>query len=287
MIFLSGFSRFGWMFALSILLIGPALPVAGQTKEYAVIQACREIGVSFEPSSIAYREYENGEEQDSEHGWIPGVGAKASLVQDRFKLTNLLFDVTYDFNDGSSDHRSKSLTGGSPLHYSAPFRSNDVSFWIGKGFLPTPKLFLTVEAQAEYREWLRQLPQALLAIREDYTFWAPGLALGASYNPLHHLVVKAKAGFGYTISPTNATIGNPTNQTPNLTLALGNRSVWRTTAGADWAITRRFHTFAEANYSHFIFGRSATEHFGDGGSELEPSSVTDLTKVNMGLAWSF
>lgn len=275
------------VFTLAALLAAVALPVAGQTAKSAVIQANREIGVSFEPSSIAYREYENGGEQDSEHGWISGVGAKASVVQDRFKVTNLMAGMTYDFNDGSSDHRSKSLTGGSPLRYWAPFRSNDVLFWVGKGFLPASKLLLTIQVEAEYREWLRQLPLALLATREDYTFWAPGLGLGASYNPLRHLVVKANAGFGYTVSPTNATIGNPTNGTPNLTLALGNRSVWRANAAADWALTRRMHMFGEANYSHFIFGRSATTHFGAGGTELEPSSVTDLTKINMGLAWSF
>jgi hypothetical protein len=60
--------------------------------------------------------------------------------------------------------------------------------------------------------------------------------------------------------------------------------VW-VTVGAPF--TRGFHTIAEANYAHFIFGRSANVPYGNGHYEFEPSSVTDLTKVNVGLAWWF
>jgi hypothetical protein len=163
-------------------------------------------------------------------------------------------------------------------------------FWAGKGFLPTPKLLLTAEAESEYREWLRQLPKAELAIREDYTFWAPGAALGASYNPVSSLVIKGKAGFEYTVSPANATVGNPNGQVPapNVTLALGNHPLWQAEGGADWAITRAIHTYADAAYSRFGFGRSADFYYDNGNkSEYEPSSVTHLTKLQLGLAWSF
>ena len=222
------------------LFFGGALPIACQTKECAVIQANREIGVSFRPSYIAYDEYSDDAVLDSEHGWISGVGAKATAVVNTRKMTNLLFGVTYDFNTGDSNHWSQSLTGGSPLNYPAPFRGNDLSFFVGKGFLPTRKLLWEVEAESEYREWLRQLPKALLAIREDYTFWAPGVAIGVSYCPLSSLVVKGKAGAEYTVSPANSTVGNPTGTVPvpNYTFALGDRLLWQAEGGVDWAITR-------------------------------------------------
>jgi hypothetical protein len=270
-----------------VFLVTAVFPAVCQTNEPPVISANREIGVSFEPSLIAYREYVGGGVQDSEHGWIPGVGVNASLIRDTLGIKNFLLNVSYDFNTGSSNHRSKSLTGGSPLAYAAPFRSNDISFGIGKGFLPTSRLLVAPQVGFEYREWLRKLPEALLAIRENYTFWAPGAALNVNYNALHVLVLKARVGAEYTVSPTNATIGNPARQVPNLTLALGNRPVWQAELGADWAITSSVHAFADVAYSHFGFGRSATTSFGNGGTESEPSSVTDLARVHLGLAWSF
>jgi hypothetical protein len=273
--------------AALLLLVTLVFPAVSQTNELPVISANREIGVSFEPSLIAYREYVGGAIQDSEHGWIPGVGLKASIIRNSLGITNLLLNVSYDFNSGSSNHHSKSLTGGSSLSYDAPFRSNDISFGIGKGFLPTSRFLVAPQVGFEYREWLRKLPEALLAIRENYTFWGPGAALNASYNALHGLVLKARVGAEYTISPTNATIGNPATHVPNLTLALGNRPVWQAELGVDGAITRSVHAFTDIAYSHFGFGKSAIARFGNGGTELEPASVTDLARVRVGLAWCF
>jgi hypothetical protein len=283
-------TRYVFPSVLFAILISFGKPISCQTKEYPVIRASREIGVSFRPSYIAYDEYSGDIVQDSEHGWIPGVGIKATAMVNAIKMTNLLLAVTYDYNNGGSNHWSLSLTGGNPLNYSAPFRSNDVLLWIGKGILPTRKVLLTAQTEAEYREWLRLLPKAEVAIRENYTFWAPGAAIGASYNPASALVLKGKAGFEYPISPTNTTVANPNTQPPipDATLALGHRPIWHAEGGVDWAIARGIHTYADGAYSRFGFGRSANSYYDDHERyQYEPSSVTHLTKIDLGLAWSF
>jgi hypothetical protein len=288
-----GLTRRQLVFVLLLSAAGSALPAACQNQENAIVEANREIGISFAPSLIAYREYKtDGTVQDSEHGWISGLGANASLMRDTLKMTNLLFEATYDYNDGASKHWSENLssTGPPTLHYMAPFKSNDLLLGIGRGFMPNAKLLLAPGIEAEYREWHRDLPEALLSIEEEYTFWAPGVDVSCSYSPFHLVVLKTRLGFQYPVAPTNAGIGNPTGAVPNFTFALGHRPVWQADLGIDWAFSRSVHAIAGIDYSHFGFGKSAVASYYDNGvlkGELEPSSVTDLAKVNMGLAWSF
>jgi hypothetical protein len=53
-------------------------------------------------------------------------------------------------------------------------------------------------------------------------------------------------------------------------------------------VTRAFHANLDATYSRFGFGRSVDEFYDDGRrSHHEPSSVTHLTRVDVGFAWSF
>lgn len=260
------------------------LRAAGQSKGSTIIHTNREIGISFEPSQIAYREFNtDGTVQDSEHGWISGVEVKASLLRDTRKISNLLSDASYDFNEGSSKHWSEPQTGTGILQYSAPFESNDVLFGIGKGCIANSKFFLAPEIEAEYREWLRKLAKAKYAVQENYTFWAPGVAVNAGYSPFRLWVMKARLGYQYEVAPTNATIGNPVNQTPNWIYSLGHRPVWQADLGLDWDANGSMHVTAGIDYSHFGFGRSPVKP----DNTVEPNSVTDLAKVNAGLAWSF
>jgi hypothetical protein len=271
------------LFALALCL---ALSAACQDTVPVVIRANREIGVSSSPSYIAYDEYKNGAVLDSERGWVSGVGVKATTIFNALNMPRLLFGAIYDFNNGSSNH----LDEGNPVTSLAGFRSNDVQFWLGKGFLTTPKLFVTVEAGSEYREWLRLLPTGEYDTREDYTFWAPGFRLGASVNPLGSLVINGKAEFGYTVSPVNAGGGNPNAliPVPPVNMILRPHPLWQFAGGGDWAMTRAFHGYADANYLRFGFGRSANEFYDDGlKSHYEPSSVTHSTRIDIGLAWAF
>lgn len=282
-----------WRRPLFILVLAACgASAACQDRGGAVIQANREIGVSFSPSNIAYNEYQDGGVLDSEHGWVPGVGMKATGMFDALRMTNLLVGATYDFNHGTSSYCCLTLSsnGGVSVNIADFFRTNDLFIWAGKGFLVKPKLLLTATPEAEYREWLRENATGRFDIREDYTFWAPGFALGASCNPRSSLVLKARAGFEYTVSPVNAGSGNPNAAVPvpPSNMVLRPHDLWQFAGGGDWAISHAIHAYADAGLSRFGFGASPNQYY-DGGalSHHEPSSVTNLTRIDAGLAWAF
>jgi opacity protein-like surface antigen len=268
-----------------------SLSAVCQDKSPAITAVNREIGLSFSPSLIAYRELNSdGSVQDSEHGWILGGGFKASVPFEALR-THWLSDATYQYDDGASKHWSHSTgTDGSSeiLQYRAPFVSNDIFFGIGPTFTPTSRFSLTPEADVEYREWHRGLPKATFEVIEHYTFWAPGGSVRAAYNPMKHLVLTARGGLAHTVFPTNAGIGSVAHEVPNTVFSLGTKNVWQAGFGIDYALFPRFHLFSAIDYSHFGFGRSASEPGGPmEGSQVEPNSVTDLAKVNVGFAWSY
>jgi len=264
-------------------VLGSALSTRCQDKVSPIIEATKEIGVSFSPSLIAYREYNaSGTELDSEHGWISGGEVKAGVP---FQLcgAGLLSEAIYQYDDGSSKHFSPA-TG----EYPAALISNDMFVGIGPTFTPTPRFSWTPEADVEYREWHRGIPKAKYEVIEHYTFWAPGGGVRASYNPVGRLVVTVRAGLAHTVFPKNAGIGNPVGAVPNVTFSLGTRNVWQANFGADYPIFQRLHAFAGIDYSHFGFGVSEFESGGPVYTpQQEPNSVTDLAKVNVGFAWFY
>jgi hypothetical protein len=267
------------LLVLGCWALGSAIAAQCQDARPPIIESNREIGISFSPSLIAYRECaSNGMELDSEHGWIAGAGAKAGFPFRVFG-TNWLSEATYQYNNGSSKHSG--LNGGGPtvLQYPAHFNSNDVFAGIGPTFNPVPRLSLTPEADVEYRQWKRGLPQAEYEVVENYTFWAPGGGVKAAYNPVGHLVLTGRAGLAHTVFPKNAGIGNASGQVPDVTFSLGTRNVWQTGLGTDYPIGHRIHAFAGIDYSHFGFGFSESESGGPRHpSQREPTSVTDLAK---------
>jgi hypothetical protein len=274
--------------ACGLAFLALSLSAACQDKSPAITSVNREIGFSFSPSLIAYRELNtDGSVQDSEHGWIKGAGFKAS-VPFHLVAQNWLSEATYQYDEGATKHWSQSLNGSGILQYRAGFVSNDFSVGIGPTFTPTSSFSWAVEADAEYRGWHRDLPKAALEVIEHYTFWAPGGGVRAAYNPVKRLVVTARGGLAHTVYPTNAGIGSIPHEVPNTTFALGTRNLWQAAVGTDYAIYHRFHAFGAIDYSHFGFGRSASEPGGPiEGPQYEPNSVTDLAKVNVGIAWSY
>jgi hypothetical protein len=173
----------------------------------------------------------------------------------------------------------------------AAFITNDMFVGIGPTFTPTSRFSVTPGADVEYREWHRGLPFNELDLIEHYTFWAPGIGVRAAYNPLGRFVVTTRSGFAYTVFPTMAGSGDadPTVQVPPHTFSLNQHDVWQAGLGIDYPMGGRVHAFAGIDYSRFGFGESTSAYEGSvlKGQHHEPNSVTDLAKVNVGIAWSY
>jgi len=256
-------------FSGAVALLALSLSAACQDKSPAITAVNREIGVSFSPSLIAYREFDPTE-LDSEHGWAKGGGFKAAAP----------FETL-------SNHWKHASTTTTP--YAAGLITNDIFVGIGPTFAPISRLSVTPEGDAEYREWHRGLPHNDLDLIEHYTFWAPGGGVRVAYNPMGRCVVTARGGIAHTVFPTMAGSGDAAFEVPPASFSLGTRNVWQAGLGTDYAIGHRIHAFAGIDYSRFGFSESAYVYAGPVLKENhhEPDSVTDLAKVNVGFAWSY
>lgn len=269
-------------YAIVLAVFALSLFAVGQEKSPAITAANREVGISFSPSVIAYGEY-NPAWLNSEHGWVKGGGFKASAPIEALR-THWLTEATYEYNDGASKH---TMPNAPPKV--AAFITNDMFAGVGPTFTTTSRFSVTPEADVEYREWHRGLPFNDLDLIEHYTFWAPGIGVRATYNPLERFVVTTRGGFAYTMFPTMAGSGDATVQVPPHAFSLDQHDVWQAGLDIDYAISRRFHGFAGIDYSRFGFGKSTSAYEGPllMGQHHEPNSVTDLAKVNVGIAWSY
>ncbi|MGA3132441.1 MAG: hypothetical protein ABSD59_16675 [Terracidiphilus sp.] len=269
-------------FAFVLALLALSLSAACQDKSPAITAVNREVGLSFSPSLIAYAEYLPAW-FNSEHGFVKGGGFKASAPFEALK-TPWLAEIAYEYNDGTTKH---TMPNASPMV--SAFITNDIFVGVGPTFTPTSSFSVTPEADVEYREWHRGLPHNELDLIEHYTFWAPGVGVRAAYNPKGRFVVTARGGFAYTVFPTMAGSGDPDVQVPPHTFSLDQHDVWQAGLGIDYAMCRRVHAFAAIDYSRFGFGASSYASAGPVLNEQhhEPNSVTDLAKINVGIAWSY
>jgi len=270
-------------FAFFLTLFALSASAASQDKNPAIMAVNREAGLYFSSSYIAYAEYLPAW-FNSEHGWDAGGGFKASVPFETLR-TEWLAEATYEYNDGTTKH---TMPNASPVVSACV--TNDMFVGVGPTFTPASRFSVTPEADVEYREWHRGLPGNTLDFIEHYTFWAPGVTVRAAYNPVGRVVLTARGGFAYTVFPAMAGSGDAIEEVPPHTFSLDQHDVWQAGLGMDYAMGRRVHAFGEVEYSRFGFGASAWTPEGPmfpGKQHQEPNSVTDLARVNLGIAWSY
>ncbi|HTV54320.1 MAG TPA: hypothetical protein VMI06_05340 [Terriglobia bacterium] len=265
-----------------LALLAVCVSAECQDKNPAITAVNREVGLYFSSTHIAYAEYLPAW-FNSEHGWDTGGGFKASAPF-RTLRTDWLTEASYEYNDGTTKH-----TQPNTLPVVSAFVTNDMLVGVGPTFAPAARFSLTPVADAEYREWHRGLPGSHLDLIEHYTFWAPGVRVRVAYNPRDRVVLTGQSGFAYTVFPTMAGSGDASYQVPAHVFSLEPHDVWRAGLGVDYAMGRRVHAFGGIEYSRFGFGASADTYYGPGLklNHHEPNSVTDLGRLNLGIAWSY
>jgi hypothetical protein len=273
-----------WAFTVS-LLSSPLSALASDSLDVDtatdVIDVNREVGVAASGLYLDYREHQKGGLLDSDAGWTPGFSAKASYIWDIGPIDHTFAAVHYQFNNGDVYHQNFGSNVAAP--HDNGLMINDVGLEFGKGILISPDLLLIPLAQADYRNWLRTFGPVGRVPQENYTFFAPGLGLRATYKVTSRLALTGKVGVEYTVSPTNSAAANPRLHTPDEVFNLRSEPLEQIELGYDYLLSPRLHGYGEIKYCHFIFGHS--QRAGDG--QFEPFSVTNQVSLQIGLAWDF
>jgi hypothetical protein len=258
-----------------------------------VTDVSREVGLAASGLYLNYREF-NPTEVDSNIGWTPGFGAKASYMWNIGNFDSVFASVNYQFARGNVTQSDYSKTGSVTNAYVSGLMINDVVLEVGKGFLVSKNLIFIPVTQVEYRNWLRMISESILSPQEDYSFFAPGVGLRATYGVAPRLALTAKVDLEYTISPIVSVSANPPYDVPGESERLGSRPVPQFQLGVDYLFVANLHGYASLSYSHFEFGQSRTVIFPNpiyfGGAfhtgEFEPNSITNQIYLQIGLAWS-
>ena len=235
---------------------------------------------------LNYNEYDDGRFGgvpgtllDTERGWVPGVGGKASVMQN-WLVQNLYLSIEGSYSKGNT-HYIGSIGGGAYGSFLATdgAKFSDVDGKVGKGFWVRPDVMITPYFTYGYHQWARAVNAG-----ETYTNQYAGGGVMLQYSPVSRLVFTGDAMVGSTVSPNIFIAANPGSNFA-VSTALGTSFIWKVGLGADYGITRNWHIMASADYASFKYGASATVFAPD--ALYEPMSKSNITtvKVGVGYAW--
>ncbi len=233
----------------------------------------------------------SGTVSDSEQGWVPGFGARASTMFNAFGVENIYASVRYNYNNGNTSYQGRSVNYPyASISESSGEIVNNAGVEIGKGFLLLSGRAMVIPlVQAGYHSWDRLIPGGF-SPEEVYTYFSAGVGVRGNYALTDRVVLSGKIGWEYMIGAADQTSANPFFSKPANRLTLGARPIYEVSVGADYRLTEHLHTFLQADYSRFGFGQSAPAYYTVGAQqryEFEPSSETDNLLVQLGVAWTF
>jgi len=157
-------------------------------------------------------------------------------------------------------------SGATLVNYSARY---------GTGIMVNEGFMLTPYAELGHHEWDRGVNWG-----EVYTHNYYGIGALAQYSPATRLVLSANALFGSTFG-SNIVINGAFSG------ALGNSSLYRIGAGADYAFAQNLHGNIGFDYTSFSYGISAIYSCGVNCFQWEPDSKTNYTTIKIGLGYAF
>jgi len=220
---------------------------------------------------------------DTEKGAVPGYALSISTMQDRW-LGNDYIEAEYDNSSGNTEYvggligppatpygSAVGTSGATLINYSARY---------GKGYMVRNEFMLTPFIELGHHEWDRGANYG-----EIYTHNYFGIGALGQYSPVSRLVLSANAMTGSTFG-SYITV----NSGPGLngfSGALGNSSLYKVGAGADYAFAQDLHGEIGVDYTSFNYGISAVYPVGGGFVGWEPDSKTNYTTVKIGLGYGF
>lgn len=215
---------------------------------------------------------------DTETGSVPGSALSISTMKDLW-FGNDYIEAEYDNTSGNTTYVGGLIgppttpygsvvgtSGATLINYSARY---------GKGFIVKNEFMLTPYVELGHHEWDRGVNWG-----EIYTHNYYGIGVLGQYSPVSRLVLSANAMFGSTFG-SNIAINDAFSG------ALGNSSLYRVGAGADYAFAHNLHGNVGVDYMSFNYGMSAMYSCGGACVQWEPDSKTNYTTVKIGLGYAF
>ena len=269
--------------ALSVLacLIFSATAFAGTSDIKA---SNNQFGIQIISTNVDYTETGNGifgtqtGTLDTETGSVSGNALSISTMKDLW-FGNDYIEAEYDNISGNTTYVG-GLNGPPATPYGSVVGTSgatliNYSARYGKGFMVNEEFMLTPYAELGHHEWDRGVNWG-----EIYTHHYYGIGTLGQYSPASRLVLSANALFGSTFG-SNIVINGAFSG------ALGNSSLYRVGAGADYAFAQNLHGNVGVDYMSFNYGISAVYPVGGGFVAWEPDSKTNYTTVRIGLGYGF
>ena len=215
---------------------------------------------------------------DTETGPVHGYALSISVMKDMW-LGNDYIEAEYDNSSGNTEYVG-GLLGPPPGPYGSYVGTSgatliNYSARYGKGYMVRNEFMLTPFIELGHHEWDRGANYG-----EIYTHNYFGIGALGQYSPVSRLVLSANA-------MTGSTFGSNIVVNGAFSGALGNSSLYRVGAGADYAFAQNLHGNVGVDYMSFNYGISALYPLGGGYYGWEPDSKTNYTTVKIGLGYAF
>ena len=285
------------------------------TQAFADINAIKasnnQIGIQYVNTNIDYTEtLPDGTKADTENGHVPGFGLSVTVMKDLF-FGNDYFQAQFSRLNGSTDYVGSNSAPGflsgpleayGSLSQSDSAQITDFSARYGKGFEVNDQVLITPYAEIGHHEWKRGLGNKCIyasiancSASESYenSYW--GLGAMAQISPISKLVITANAFVGRTISSSISgegvsslvAVSYPTSSFG--AQSLGNSTLYKIGASADYAFTKEVHGNIGVDYLSFDYGKS--DLFSSNPLippfVYEPDSKTRYITIKVGLGYAF
>lgn len=266
---------------LSLLMV--AAPACAESPDIGAVN--NRVLIQVMSTRVDYTEVGNGYlgtstgVLDTETGSIMGVGLSLSRMRPG---RNIYWQAGVDYSSGSTQYTGSLLGGGAFGSYTGTSSAALVNYEarLGKGFDVRENFLVTPYLEAGGHRWERGVSYG-----ELYTHYYYGLGVMAQYSPAPKLVLSVDGLLGRTVR--SHIVVNSGALMNGFSAPLGNSTLSRIGAAADYAFNPHLRGNLAIEYMKFRYGASAAFPIGGGLVAWEPDSETRYLVVKAGLAVPF